>query len=102
MQDSYMPFSILVRIVGPRIGSMSFRMVVQVEDFHYSIPDRLPLKDFFDRDTLHMGRLHPMQFVNYIPQVIYMTHDTASTKSPTLQKLDATPAAMAGVMRSVL
>ena len=81
---------------------MGLWVVVQIEDLNNPIPNCLTLKDLFDRDAFHMGSLYTMQLMNHVPQVVYMAHDTASTKSPTLQNPLEMPAAIAGVMRSVL
>ena len=49
-----------------------------------------------------MPGLRAVQMMDHIPQLLNMRHADASTKSATLQKLGVTPAAIAGVQRSVL
>jgi hypothetical protein len=44
---------------------------------------------------------HAMQLADYLFEFLDVIHAAASTKSPTLQNVGETPAAMAGVQRSV-
>jgi len=77
-------------------------MASQVEHFHDSIPNRLPLELLFYRNTLYMRSLCTVQLANYVFQFFNVFHDAASTSSPTLQKSRSIPASIAGVQRIAL
>ena len=77
-------------------------MAFQIEDFHNSIPNHLPLKQFRNRHTFDVPSLSSMQFVDHTSQFSNVVQAVASTKSPTLQNDPVTPAAIAGVQRRVL
>ena len=76
---------------------------MKVEDFDHAFPYRFPLKHFFDRNAFNVRSLYAMRFADCLFQFLNVGHAVAaSTSSPTLQKDFSTPAAMAGVQRSVL
>src|ERR1035437_6825404 len=92
----------IVRIVRPGINSIGLGIAFQVEHLHHSVPNRLSLPNLFYWNTFGVYRLGSMELLDHVPQLFDVGHATASTKSPTLQKLGVTPAAIAGVMRRVL
>ena len=61
-------------IVRPRIDGTSLGMAVQVEDFHYSLPDRLPLESLFYGHALAVRCSRAVQAVDYVAQIVYMGH----------------------------
>jgi len=79
-----------------------FRVVVKLKYFYNPIPNHLAIEFLFYRHALDVGRVDPVQLMDYILQLFQIGHFTASSKSPTLQNVLSTPAAMAGVQRSVL
>lgn len=85
MQHGHMPFLCPICFVRPGISSMRPGVSVQVEDFYYSIPNRLALKHLFYGDALNVRSLRSVEFVDDVSEFVYVAHDTASTRSPTLQ-----------------
>ncbi len=92
----------VVCFVRPGIGGVSVGMAVQVEDFDDPFPDSLSVPNLFYRNTLTVRCGRTVEFVNDCPKIVYVGHAVALSKSPTLQKLGVTPAAIAGVQRNVL
>ena len=92
----------IARIVQPTIGRVRVRMVVQVEDFHDAIPHRLTLPNLFYGNADTVRSLRTVELMNNRLEFVYMAHAAASSSSPTLSWVLSTPAAIAGVMRSVL
>ena len=90
-------------IVRPRIYPVRSRMIFQAEYLYNAFPNRLTLERFFYGNAFDVRSFRAMQPPDYIPQLVEVcAHATASSKSPTLQKSRSTPAAIAGVQRSVL
>ena len=77
-------------------------MAVKVEYFDNPLPYRLALENLFYWNAFNVRRFDTMYLADDILQILKVTHDTASTRSPTLQKSFSTPAAIAGVQRNVL
>ena len=77
-------------------------MSLEVEHFHNALPDRLTLKDLFYGHTFTMRSFRTVEVIDYSLEVFYVAQVVASTKSATLHCVPETPAAIAGVMRSVL
>ena len=77
-------------------------MPMQIKHFDNTLPYSTPLENLFHGHTLYMGRSDSMNFTNYVLQVVDVAHETASTKSRTVQKSRSIPAAIAGVQRNVL
>ena len=73
-----------------------------MKDFNDPIPNRLPIENLFDGNTLAVRCFSAMQPVNYISQFFNGSHTVASSSSLTLQNEPVTPAAIAGVQRRVL
>lgn len=73
-----------------------------MEDFNDTVPYRLTLMRFCHRNALQVSRFRTMQVANHVAQFFDVRHATASSNSRTLQKDCSTPAAIAGVQRSVL
>lgn len=88
-------------LMRPGVGGIGCRVAVQIKDLDYPFPYRFAVENLFYRDTLPVRGLHAMQFLDYLAQFLDIGHVTASTKFPTLQNPDVTPAAIAGVQRSV-
>ena len=74
----------------------------QIEYLHDTFPNGLPWEHLFDGNALYMCGLHAVKFTDHVHKFPYIGHAAASTKSLTLQNDCSTPAAMAGVQRSVL
>ena len=91
----------IIGIMNPRVNSIRLRMTLQQKYFNDTVPDRLPLKLLGDWDAFQVTRLRLVQVLNYVVKFLNMSH-TARTKSSTVQKVAVTPAAIAGVQRSVL
>lgn len=72
-----------------------------MKNFNDSVPDRLTIKSLSDWNTFEVAGFHAMQLADYLFEFLDVIHAAASTKSPTLQNVGETPAAMAGVQRSV-
>ncbi len=64
----------VIRVVNPGIDAFRLRVPNQVKDFHYPIPDGLPLKDFFYGNAFNVLRFGLMDVVNYVSKFGYMTH----------------------------
>jgi len=92
----------VVCIVRPGIDPVCLWVSVQLKDFNDSFPNCFPLMDFFYGYALQMRSLSPVQMADYVSQLLDVAHDAASTSWPTLQKSFSIPAAIAGVMRSVM
>ena len=92
----------VVRCVSPGVGSVRLGMAFQVEYFDHPIPNRLALKYLGHMHTLAVCGFSLVQLADHVCEFFYLGHAAASSKSPTLQKLGATPAAIAGVQRRVL
>ena len=105
VQDSDMPLRVLwiVRMMTPGVNPICLRMPRQMEDLNNSVPHRLSLKALCYRHALQMLGFSTVKVMNHVPKLLNVRrHATASSKSPTLQNDCSTPAAMAGVQRSVL
>lgn len=92
----------IVCFMNPSVDLVRFRMALEAEYLDYAVPYRAALKHLFDRNALQMLDFSAMQVVNHVPKLLNVRHAHASTRSPTLQKDCSTPAAIAGVQRSVL
>ena len=92
----------IVCCVCPGIGSVGLGMALEVEYLHHPVPKHLALKDFGYMHTFNVLRLRLVQLADHVLEFFYLGHAVASSRSPTLQKLGMTPAAIAGVQRSVL
>src|ERR1035441_442090 len=92
----------IVRSMYPRINPVRLRMPFQVEYLYGAIPNDLTLKPLRHWNALQMFSLPAVQVVDHVAQFLNVRHTDASTRSATVQKLGVTPAAIAGVMRSVL
>ena len=77
-------------------------MCLQIKNLNYPIPDSFPLKDFLYWDARNVLRIHAVQSPNNILQFLDVIHNAALTRSLTFQNSDVTPAAIAGVQRTVL
>ena len=75
---------------------------MQGKDFDDSLPDGMAVEFLFHWYAFPVSRFNAVKDTDYVLQVLYMIHAVASTKSPTLQNVLATPAAIAGVQRIVL
>jgi hypothetical protein len=73
-------------------------MAYQIKDLDDTFPDGSALEYFFDGHALNVACLDAVKLSYYIPE-IYVAHPAASSKSPKLQVVLATPAAIAGVQR---
>ena len=73
-----------------------------MENFDNSIPNGFPVESLFDGDALAVRGFSYMQPVDRVSQFFYAGHAVASTKSPTLQNVFSTPAAIAGGHLKVL
>src|SRR5437588_8988137 len=104
MQHRYVPhwFLGIVRFVRPCVCSVRCGMPRQVEYLNNPLPNRLAPEYFFHWNTFNVRSLSAMQPPNHVTQFLNITHATASTRSLTVQKSRSTPAAIAGVQRSVL
>src|SRR5450432_2342443 len=92
----------IVRSVNPGVYLVRLRMALESEYFNDSVPYRLALKRLDHRYAFQMLRFRAVQVVNHIPKLLNVRHAHASTRSPTPQNDCSTPAAIAGVQRSVL
>src|SRR5277367_6558808 len=103
MQHGYVAFRVgwIVGCMGPRIGRIRLWMPVQVKHFNNPFPYCLAVEYFLNRHAGAMRGLDAMQLADHVPQFINGRHAVASTRSPTVQKPDVTPAAIAGVQRRV-
>src|ERR1035441_4859882 len=103
MEHRYMPhwFLWIVGLVRPRVNPVRRGVPCQLEYLDNPFPNSLALECLFDWHTFNVRSLSAVQSADYVPQFLDIAHDAASTKSPTLQKLCSTPAAIAGVQRSV-
>lgn len=82
----------------PGIGSLGFRVALQVEHFYVAVPYSPALESLGNRYSLHMPRPASVELEDGPLQGLYVFgHCAMSTRSPTVQKLLVTPAAMAGV-----
>jgi hypothetical protein len=93
-----------IRLIGfmcPCVHSTGSGMPCEVKYFYYSVPDGFPVELLMDWHAFNVCRLGSMQPPDDVAQFLDIAHDTASTKSPTVQKSFSTPAAIAGVQRSV-
>jgi hypothetical protein len=77
-------------------------MTVKIKNLDDSIPYGLPVEPLGYGHTFYMGSGGSVQFMNNLAEIVYVAHAVASTKSPTLHMVPVTPAAIAGVQRSVL
>ncbi len=77
-------------------------MADQLKYLYDPIPDRLSLKLFFNWNAADMLRFDTMKVPDRVAQFFDMAQTDASRSSPTLQNDFSTPAAIAGVQRSVL
>ncbi len=104
MQYRYVAFRVLrvVCLVAPGVYPVSLRVPLQAKDFDHAIPYRFALEGFGNRNALQMLRLRAVQVMDHVPKLLNVRHAHASTRSPTDQKDGSTPAAIAGVQRSVL
>lgn len=91
----------LIGFMCPCVHSTGVGMTCEVEYFYYSVPDGFPMELLMDWHAFNVRRLCTMQPPNHISQFLQVRHDTASTRSPTVQKSFSTPAAIAGVQRNV-
>jgi hypothetical protein len=73
-----------------------------MEHLYNPIPNRLALKQFLHWDAFKVPCFCAVEMMDDIPQLLNMRHAEAFNKSATVQKLGVTPAAIAGVQRSVL
>jgi hypothetical protein len=89
-------------IVQPGIRRIGPRVAFEVEDFHDPIPASLTLKNFLYGHAFTVRSFRTVELVNDGFEFVYVAHAVASTKSPTLHVVPVTPAAIAGVQRSVL
>src|SRR5437879_4334223 len=94
-------FGWVVSIVYPSIDPVCLRMPCQTEHLNNTVPNRLALEPLRNRNALQMAGNRPVQVVNHIAKLLDMRHAEASNKSATVQKDGVTPAAIAGVQRSV-
>jgi hypothetical protein len=103
MQHGHMAFGMrwIIRVVHPGVGLVSLRVALQEKYFHYSVPNRLALEPLSNRHALQMAGLRAMQMVDRIAELLNVRH-AARTKSSMVQNVAVTPAAIAGVQRSVL
>src|ERR1700692_1878493 len=92
----------IVRIVRPGIGCIRLGMVLEGEHLNDALPDCLTLKYLMDVYAFTVRSFRTVKLSNYVSELVYVVHPTASTKSPTLHIEPVTPAAIAGVQRSVL
>src|ERR1035441_9082723 len=103
MQHSYVTLRMgrIVGRMGPRICRIRLGVPAQIEYLNDPIPHSLAVKNLFYRNALAMRGWHAMQLVDHVYEFFDGRQDAASTRSPTLQNPGVTPAAMAGVQRSV-
>src|ERR1017187_1343739 len=87
--------------VRPGIGSVGLGVAMQLKNFYNPVPDGLTVESLCDWNAFEVAGFHAVQLVDYVLEFLDVTHLAASTKSPTVQKVGTTPAAMAGVQRSV-
>src|SRR5580698_3288454 len=95
----------LIRVicfVRPCVDSMRRLVPFQLEYFDYSIPDRLTPVRLFHWHAFNVLGIYTVYSADDIAQFFDIAHDVASTSCPTVQKSFSTPAAIAGVQRSVL
>src|ERR1035438_7792634 len=89
-------------VMRPGVQRGCLRMAAQVKNLHDTLPYRLPLERLFNWHAGHVRGIHAMQPLNHVAQIVNVVHAVvASTNSPTLQNDFSTPAAIAGVQRSV-
>ena len=77
-------------------------MADEIEYLNNPLPNRLASKRLFHGNAFNVRSFSAVQPPNHIAQFLDITHAVASTRSATLQKSRSTPAAIAGVQRSVL
>jgi len=94
-------FRWIVGVMHPSVNSICLRVSFQPEDLNNPVPNYLPLKSLCYRDAFKMLGFPAVQMVDHVAQFLDMRHAAASTRSPTLKKLEVTLAAIAGVMRNV-
>ena len=103
MQDSHMPLRMrwVICSVHPGIGPVRLWVALQEKYFDYAVPNRLALEPLSNGNALQVAGLRAMQVVDGSAKLLGVRH-TARTKSSTVQNVAVTPAAIAGVQRSVL
>ena len=91
----------IVGMVHPRVNPVCLWVTLQEEDFDNSIPNRLALESLSNWDAFDVTGLRAVQMVDGLAKLLNVGH-AARTRSSTVQKVAVTPAAIAGVQRSVL
>ncbi len=92
----------IVCFVRPSISYICLRVSVKIKNFNHTFPYRLSVENFFHWYAFAVRRFDPMQPSDYLFQFLDIGHAVASSKSPTLQNVPVTPAAIAGVHLRVL
>lgn len=92
----------IVGFMRPCVDDVCGRVILKAENLNDPFPNCFALENLFHWHALNVDGFCTVKPSNYVFQFLDITHEAASTKSPTVKKSLSIPAAIAGVQRKVL